>query len=233
MSSGSALSSVEEYDPLTDTWRETTPIRVAREFLGAAQASNGKIYVIGGKVPGDQPAPTEEGTVIDGGGPAFSVLQAGVRPTIDGCLWGNGAHFRLFIWTEAAPPASPARKPARRRPTSSADPRSAWRPGLLYFAAAVTDDVLVGNQSAKAWNDDAVELSLLRSRPRARRTSSPSACSGRQYHNGSGQHVAHRRHPHRARRLDPRSRHPGLGPRPADALAAGQEYPFTFAPLGR
>ena len=90
-SGGSALTSVEEYDPLTDTWSEATPIRVAREFLGAAQAGNGKIYVIGGKVPGDQPIPTEEGTIVGDSGPTFSVLQAGARPTIDGYLWEWGA----------------------------------------------------------------------------------------------------------------------------------------------
>ena len=63
MGGGAALTSVEEYDPLTDTWSETTPIRVAREFMGAVQAGNGKIYVIGGKGYADQPIPTEEGTM--------------------------------------------------------------------------------------------------------------------------------------------------------------------------
>ena len=65
----------------------------------------------------------------------------------------------------------------------SADLRGAWRPGMLYFAAAVTDDVLVGNQSAKAWNDDAVEFSLLV--PSTGKTHQFTiGLDGRQYDNG-------------------------------------------------
>ena len=38
--------------------------------------------------------------------------------------------------------------------------RSAWTSDRLYFAAAITDDVLVGNNSAQIWGDDAIELTV-------------------------------------------------------------------------
>ena len=84
--------------------------------------------------------------------------QAGVRPTIDGYLWELGAHFRLFIWTEAPASSITGSETSPTPADLSADLRSAWRPGLLDFVATVSDDALVCNQSAKAWNDDAVEL---------------------------------------------------------------------------
>ncbi len=43
----------------------------------------------------------------------------------------------------------------------SAGLRSAWAPDALYFAAAITDDVLVGNNSTQIWGDDVIELSIL------------------------------------------------------------------------
>jgi N-acetylneuraminic acid mutarotase len=39
---------VEEYDPATDTWLERADMPTARAALGAAQASNGRIYAVGG-----------------------------------------------------------------------------------------------------------------------------------------------------------------------------------------
>ena len=34
-------------------------------------------------------------------------------------------------------------------------------PDALYFAAAISDDVLVGNNSPQVWDDDVIELSIL------------------------------------------------------------------------
>ena len=42
----------------------------------------------------------------------------------------------------------------------SADPHGAWAPGALYFAASITDDVLVGNDSTQIWGDDVIELGI-------------------------------------------------------------------------
>jgi N-acetylneuraminic acid mutarotase len=42
------LSTVEEYDPATDTWTTRASMPRARDSLGVVAASNGKIYAIGG-----------------------------------------------------------------------------------------------------------------------------------------------------------------------------------------
>ena len=36
----------------------------------------------------------------------------------------------------------------------------AWAPEALYFAANITDDVLVGNNSPQIWGDDVIELAI-------------------------------------------------------------------------
>ena len=108
----------------------------------------------------------------------------------------------------------------------SADLRSAWRPGVLYFAAAVTDDVLVGNNSAKPWNDDAIELSI--HVPATGQTHQFTiGLDGRQYDNGnaiSSLTVVTRTVPG-GWTLETVIPAWVLG---LDALAAGQDYPFTF-----
>jgi N-acetylneuraminic acid mutarotase len=42
------FGTVEEYDPVTDTWIRRADMPTARAGLGVAQASNGRIYAIGG-----------------------------------------------------------------------------------------------------------------------------------------------------------------------------------------
>jgi hypothetical protein len=44
------MATVEEYDPATNTWTTKAPMPTARESLGLAAASNGKIYAVGGAV---------------------------------------------------------------------------------------------------------------------------------------------------------------------------------------
>jgi N-acetylneuraminic acid mutarotase len=46
-----SLNTVEEYDPLANTWRPRTPMPTARNHIGVGTV-NGKIYVIGGRAPG-------------------------------------------------------------------------------------------------------------------------------------------------------------------------------------
>ena len=92
-------------------------------------------------------------------GPTASVIapRAGVQPLIDGNLqeWQGLSQTLLNKDTAATVTGDP--------PTYadlSAGLRAAWRSSVLYFAVAVSDDVLVGNHNSKPWYDDAVELSL-------------------------------------------------------------------------
>ncbi len=48
VSSSGYLNTVEEYDPATNTWATRTSMPTARYGFGAATASNGRIYAIGG-----------------------------------------------------------------------------------------------------------------------------------------------------------------------------------------
>ena len=164
------------------------------------------------------PPTPQPGTVI--------ARQAGARPTIDGYLW----EWQALPATHLDRTSASSITGAETNPTPadlSADLRSAWRPGLLYFAVAVTDDVLVGNQSAKAWNDDAVELSV--HVPATGKTHQFTiGLNGSQYHNGSvisSLTVVTRTVPG-GWTLETVIPAWVLG---LDALAAGQEYPFTFA----
>ena len=84
-------------------------------------------------------------------------LRADVRPVIDGNLteWHALAETVLNKDTAATITGD--------IPTYadlSAGLRAAWAPEMLYFAAAITDDVLVGNNSPNPWNDDVIELSI-------------------------------------------------------------------------
>ena len=45
-------------------------------------------------------------------------------------------------------------------PTSAPGYASAWATDALYFAAAISDDVLVGNNSTQIWGDDVIELAI-------------------------------------------------------------------------
>ena len=157
--------------------------------------------------------------------------QAGVRPTIDGDLWE---------W-EAVPAAHLDRSTAAGitgseiSPTPadlSADLRSTWRPYQLDFAVAITDDVLVGNQSGKPWNDDAVEISIhvppKTSGEQAKTHQFTIGLDGRQYQNGSAitsLTIVTRTVPG-GWTLEASIPSWVFG---RDALAAGEKYPLTFA----
>ena len=44
------LTTVEEYDPTTDTWSTKTPAPLGRIAIGGSSLSiNGKIYIVGGR----------------------------------------------------------------------------------------------------------------------------------------------------------------------------------------
>lgn len=157
--------------------------------------------------------------------------QAGVRPTIDGYLWEWDALPATHLDRSTA--ASITGSEISPAPADlSADLRSAWRPGVLYFAVAVTDDVLVGNQSGKPWNDDAVEISIhvppISYGEQAKTHQFTIGLDGRQYQNGSA-----------ITSLTVVTRTvPGGWTLEAvipawvigrDSLAAGEAYPLTFA----
>jgi len=173
------------------------------------------------------PTPTATPTATSTPKPGvIDARQAGARPTIDGYLWEWGALPATHL--DRANASSITGSETNPTPADlSADLRSAWRPGVLYFAAAVTDDVLVGNNSAKAWNDDAVELSI--HVPTTGKTHQFTiGLDGRQYENGnaiSSLSVVTRTVPG-GWTLETVIPAWVLG---LDALVAGQEYPFTFA----
>jgi N-acetylneuraminic acid mutarotase len=54
-----ALSTVEEYDPKTDTWTKKTDM-LEKRFFPSTSVVNGKIYVIGGTQAFPAPLPTME-----------------------------------------------------------------------------------------------------------------------------------------------------------------------------
>lgn len=98
---------------------------------------------------------------------------------------------------------------------------------MLYLAVSVTDDVLVGDNSAKPWNDDAIDLSIYVPEMRQQYCYTI-GLDGRQYQNGYA--------------IDwltvvTRPAADGWSVEVAipawavglDAFAEGQEYPFTFA----
>jgi photosystem II stability/assembly factor-like uncharacterized protein len=151
--------------------------------------------------------------------------QAGVRPTIDGHLWEWGALPAIHL--DRANAASITGSETSPAPVDlSADLRSAWRSGLLYVAVAVTDEVLVGNQSARPWNDDAVELSL--QIPATGKTHQFTiGLDGRQYDNGAAisSLTVVTRTVAGGWTLETVIPAWVLG---LDALAANQKYPFTF-----
>ena len=155
----------------------------------------------------------------------MSLPSAGARPTIDGYLWEWGALPATHLDRDNA--SSITGSETSPAPADlSADLRSAWRLGVLYFAAAVTDDVLVGSQSAKAWSDDAVELSL--QVPSTGKTHQFTiGLDGRQYDNGVAisSLTVMTRTVAGGWTLETAIPAWVLG---LDALAAGQEYPFTF-----
>lgn len=98
--------------------------------------------------------PTATATLVPG---IVDALRADVRPVIDGNLteWHALAETVLNKDTAATITGD--------IPTYadlSAGLRAAWAPEMLYFAAAITDDVLVGNNSPNPWNDDVIELSI-------------------------------------------------------------------------
>jgi hypothetical protein len=155
----------------------------------------------------------------------ISSARAGVRPTIDGDLWEWGALPAVHLDGTTASTINGA-ETSPSPADLSIDLRSAWRPGVLNFAAAVTDDVLVGNQSAKAWNDDAVELSVYV--PAKSQTHQFTlGLDGRQYRNGAAitSLTVATRTVSGGWTLEAVIPAWVLG---LDALAAGQEYPFTF-----
>ncbi len=103
----------------------------------------------------------DSGIVLHYGGPpaerTIEARQAGAGPTLDGGL-AEWAALRPVVLTadnygsitgELSGPAD-----------LGASLRVAWAPDRLYFAASISDDVLVGNNSPNPWNDDVIELGI-------------------------------------------------------------------------
>ena len=86
-----------------------------------------------------------------------TALRAGARPSVDGNLaeWAALGQTPLNKDT-----ASSIAGQTPSYADLSASLRTAWAPDHLYFAAGITDDVLVGHDSPQIWGDDVMELSV-------------------------------------------------------------------------
>ena len=107
----------------------------------------------------------------------------------------------------------------------SADLRAAWAPEALYFAATIADDVLIGGDSPKVWEDDTLESPCTCRGPPD--PSVPLCVDGRQTENGNpipSLTVVTRTIPGG---WSGRGRVPAHGAGPG-AFAVDQQYPFTF-----
>ena len=141
---------------------------------GAAVTVDGadNVYVAGKTSSTEASFPVTRGPDLTYNGGAFdafvakidarSVVQApraDVPPTLDGNLAEWQALPALHLdRTTASAIAGSETNPSFA--DLSADLRTAWSPSGLYFAAAITDDVLVGNNSTQPWGDDSIELSI-------------------------------------------------------------------------
>ena len=149
---------------------------------------------------------------------------AGARPIVDGKLdeWA-GLSQTLLNRDNASHIIGSA-------PTAadlSAGLRAAWAPEALYFAAAITDDVLVGNNSTQIWGDDVIELAIRV--PQTGQTHQFTLCvDGRQAENSTpiSSLTAVTRTIPGGWAVEVAIPPTALG---LSAFAADQEYPFTFA----
>ena len=169
------------------------------------------------------PTPTRTATsTVEPKPGTVTALRAGTRPVIDGNLdeWQTLAQTLLNKDT-ASSISGEIPVPA----DLSAGLRAAWAPEALYFAAAMADDVLVGSDSPQIWGDDSVELSV---RAGGATHQFTVALDGRQADRGvpiTSLTVATRTVPG-GWALEVAVPATALG---LTALAAGGQYPFTFA----
>ena len=109
--------------------------------------------------PGTENASTLVVTYEEASGGALAAPRAGVRPLVDGDLreWSGLPETYLDAANAAFVEGS---QPDPTAADLSARLRVAWAPEGLYFAAAMSDDVLIGHDSANIWQDDVIELSV-------------------------------------------------------------------------
>ena len=152
----------------------------------------------------------------------ITILHAGTRPTIDGDMTEWQPLAQTLLNRDTASSISGV-VPNPAKSDLSAGLRSAWASDTLYFAAAITDDVLVGNNSPQIWGDDAIELGIRVGNTTHQFTV---AIDGRQADQGSPI-TSLAVMAHRCRRLVAGGRHSrrGAGPDPTQGRPV---YPFTF-----
>jgi len=116
------LSSVEAYDPKTNTWTPRAPMPVGVEGAGAALGADGKIYVVGGTRSYSSPLPLKTVQVYDpvkdkwSKGPSLKTRRQGlaVVSTRDGRIYAIGGtsqyrayHPRMLLGGEPAAMGGP------------------------------------------------------------------------------------------------------------------------------
>jgi hypothetical protein len=157
----------------TNTWKQAvfvlTDARLANNLTGASDFvidclndGNEWIHFVdvtkGGSAGPPKPRPTGTPTPTPpGGGPrAVESVRLATPPVLDGHLdeWADVPGVALDAYTaETVQRLIPAVADA------SANLRSAWDDGHLYFAITVRDDVLVAD-SDDIWRDDSIELGI-------------------------------------------------------------------------
>ncbi len=123
-------------------------------YSAAVDSGNGLVYVTNRN---SNTVSVIQDTICQSPSLVLTAPRAGVRPVIDGNLTEWHALDQTLLDKDNAATIT------GDIPTYadlSAGLRAAWAPEMLYFAAAIADDVLVGNNSPNPWNDDVIELSI-------------------------------------------------------------------------
>ncbi len=90
---------------------------------------------------------------------SVTALHAGAPPTVD----GNLTEWQALTQTLLNKDTASSIDGSETSPSTadlSMNLRAAWDPEALYFAATISDDVLVGNNSSQIWGDDTLELGI-------------------------------------------------------------------------
>ncbi len=103
----------------------------------------------------------EGGIILRYNGPppgrSVTAPRAGTRPTVDGNL-AEWQPLNQTLLNQNTASSITGQLPSYA--DLSAGLRVAWTADRLYFAAAITDDILVGNNNTQIWGDDNIELGI-------------------------------------------------------------------------
>jgi len=122
-----ALTSVEAYDPKTNTWEYRSPLPVGKENLAAARGADGRIYLLGGTLSYSNPVPQKTVEIYD---PRTDTWTAGPPSAPSARAIPPSPPPMAASTPSAAPPSTPSSTPgcsSGGTPGSGAAPRPRWR----------------------------------------------------------------------------------------------------------